>query len=205
MVLERLIEAMETDQALPVRIGPKAFGSAMPEYFHSERETWAMEVHDQIFDGGRHFKRVRSDRRKEIERRAKTTRERITRMEEAFQWVIDFVPSDGRRKCLLSYAMVKARGWEWQRYISNRNRKNPDKIQWKKRTCHDWNSKSLQEIETKLLNSEILLREDGYLRSAQIGAEQTGKSITSDLHAWMAADAKPRDHPEMRIPAPRKE
>ncbi len=39
MILERLIEAMETDDALPVSIGPKMFGSSFPEYVHTVAEV----------------------------------------------------------------------------------------------------------------------------------------------------------------------
>ncbi|UWU25774.1 hypothetical protein N2601_30590 (plasmid) [Rhizobium sp. CB3060] len=50
--MERLIEAMETDIAQPVRVGPKAFGSSMPQYLHSAAENFARRREDIIKTGG---------------------------------------------------------------------------------------------------------------------------------------------------------
>lgn len=125
-ILERLIEAFETDIAMPVRVGPQAFGSSMPDYIHTPAENFARERED-IADGGRWKKDMIAAERRRTERRAKCSRERISRMEEAFGWVRTSIWDDETRQVLLAYAEVKARGWDWSRYLTNRNRRNPQK------------------------------------------------------------------------------
>ncbi|WP_455918776.1 hypothetical protein [Ensifer canadensis] len=191
IVLERLIQAMETDIALPVRVGPRAFGSSMPEYLHTGEELYVRDLQDQIETGGRHRRERESARRRDTERRARCTRERISAMEEAFAWVIEHIADVDRRQVLLAYAEIKARGWQWERYLTNRNRRNPAKKAWVKRTVQRWIVQSLQEIVGKSAKSAHLLHGGGGLLVAQIEPEQGGKSITSGLHAWMAPDGFP--------------
>lgn len=154
-ILERLIEAMETDIALPVRVGPKAFGSSMPDYIHTPAENFARERED-ISEGGNWKKEMEKAERKRTERRAKCTRERITRMDEAFDWIRRFIFDEEARQVLLAYVEVKARGWDWSRYISNRNRRNPKKTAWVKRTVQRWIVRSLQIIEQHVRQTATL-------------------------------------------------
>lgn len=191
IVLERLIQAMETDIALPARVGPKAFGSSMPEYLHTEQELYVLEREDLTETGGKRWNERKKAKRLETERRARCTRERITEMEEAFGWVIAYISDEDRRKVLLAYAEVKARGWQWERYLSNRNRRNPAKRAWVKRTVQRWIVHSLQEIAVRTAKSASFLHDRAHLLMAQIEPEHGGKSITSGLHAWMAPDGKP--------------
>lgn len=191
IVLERLIQAMETDIALPVRVGPRAFGSSMPDYLHTAGEIYTRDLQDQVETGGKHRKERESARRRETERRARCTRERISAMEEAFGWVMHHVSDEERRKVLLAYVEIKARGWQWERYLSNRNRRNPAKKAWVKRTVQRWIVQSLQEIGAKTAKSALFLHDEPSLLMAQIEPEHRGKSITSGLHAWMAPDGKP--------------
>ncbi|WVT72610.1 hypothetical protein QM996_13965 [Sinorhizobium chiapasense] len=191
IVLERLIQAMETDIALPVRVGPRAFGSSMPDYLHTPGEIYTRDLQDQIEAGGKHRKERESARRRETERKARCTRERISAMEEAFAWVIEHVSDEERRKVLLAYAEIKARGWQWDRYLSNRNRRNPTKKPWIKRTVQRWIVQSLQEIGEKSSKGALFLHDDPHLLVAQMEPEHRGKSIRSGLHAWMAPDGKP--------------
>ena len=191
MILERLIEAFETDIALPVRVGPKAFGSAMPEYIHSPAENFARQREDITETGGVRTREDEAAQRRQTERRAKCSKERVSRMEEAFDWIRKYVWDEEARQALLAYAHVKARGWDWSRYLNNRNRRNLKKKAWVKRTVQRWIFKSLQVIEANLLKSEIILRSAAALHVSREEAKRTGKSITSDLHAWMIADAKP--------------
>jgi hypothetical protein len=191
IVLERLIEAMETDIALPIRIGPKAFGSAMPDYVQSHSEWFANQREDLAESGGKRTRYYEAAERRKTERRAKCTKERITRMEEAFGWVLTHVADAERRKVLLAYAEVKARGWQWERYLQHRNRRNPTKNAWVKRTAQRWIVLSLQSIAESIPKSNAFLATCPALLLAQIEGESTGKSIRSDLRSWMSPDGKP--------------
>jgi hypothetical protein len=151
-ILERLIEAFETDIALPIRVGPQAFGSSMPDYIHTPAENFARERED-IADGNRWKKDMEKEERRRTLRRAKCTRERVTQMEEAFDWIRKYIWDDDARQVLLAYAEVKARGWDWSRYITNRNRKNPQKPAWVKRTVQRWIVRSLQIIDQNVRQS----------------------------------------------------
>ena len=191
MILERLIEAFETDIALPIRVGPKAFGSAMPEYIHSAAENFARMREDITETGGARTREDEAAQRRQTERRAKCSRERISRMEEAFDWVRKYVWDEEARQVLLAYAEIKARGWDWSRYLSNRNRRNPKKKAWIKRTVQRWIFKSLQVIEANLLKGEIILRSTATLHVSREEAKHPGKSITSgDLYEMGGPDAK---------------
>lgn len=95
------------------------------------------------------------------------------------------------RIVLLAYAEVKARGWDWSQYVQARNRRQPQKKAWVKRTLYRWIEKSLQQVETGLRKSETLLRDTAGLQVAHEEAERACKSITSGLHAWMAPDDEP--------------
>lgn len=190
-ILERLIEAMETDIALPIRVGPKSFGSSMPEYIHTASENFVREREDLKETGGARTKEDRDAERRRTERRAKCSRPRISRMEEAFDWVRRFIFDDDARQVLLAYAEVKARGWDWSRYITSRNKKNPKKKAWVKRTLYRWIVRSLQIIEQKTSQTVPLWRTTDDLQVAHEAAKHTGKSITSGLHAWPAPDEHP--------------
>lgn len=129
--------------------------------------------------------------RRRTERRAKCSKERVTRMEEAFHWVLAHVGKPEHRKVLLAYAEVKARGWQWDRYLQNRNRRNPTENAWVKRTVQRWIVLSLQEISDNIPKRDILLPADRDLLLAQIEGESPCKSIRSDLRSWMSPDGKP--------------
>ncbi|AVA20662.1 hypothetical protein [Rhizobium sp. NXC24] len=183
MILERLIEAMETDIALPVRVGPKAFGSSMPEYIHTSAENFARAREDVTETGGARTREDEKAERRKTERRAKCSRERVSRMEEAFDWVRRFIFDDEARQVLLAYAAVKARGWDWTRYLNNRNRRNPKKKAWVKRTVQRWIVKSLQIIDAGIRQSGIIWPAGIDLQVAHETAKHTGKSITPAICA----------------------
>lgn len=191
MILERLIEAMETDIALPVRIGPQAFGSSMPEYIHTPAEYFARAREDVTETGGKRTRDDEEAQRRQTDRRRKCSRERISRMEEAFGWIRTCIFDPEARQVLLAYAEIKSRGWEWGRYLNNRNRRNPKKPAWVKRTVQRWIVRSLQIIEQNIRQSGTVWPEGLDLQVAHETAKHTGKSITSDLHAWTAPDEKP--------------
>ncbi|MDL2408031.1 hypothetical protein PY650_20665 [Rhizobium calliandrae] len=132
--------------------------------------------------------------RRQTERRAKCGKERISRMEEAFDWIRKYVWDEEARQALLAYAYVKARGWDWSRYLSTRNRRNPKKRAWVKRTVQRWIFKSLQMIEANLPKSEIILRGEVTLHVSHTEAKHTGKSITS-------GDLRTRAIPDAELPA----
>ena len=182
VILERLIEAVETDQALPLATGPKMFGNAWPETVTSEDEIRELEREEN-----RDWKTYQTRQRHQAidahtERRAKCSRPRISRMEEAFGWLTLVFDEDDRR-IILAYAEVKAKGWDWTRYIEQRNRRNPNKNAWVKRTIFRKIAKCLQEVETKLRKREIILRDCAGLQVAHEEAKHSCKSISSDLHA----------------------
>lgn len=189
-ILERLIEAFETDIALPVRIGPQAFGSSMPDYIHTPAENFARERED-IAEGGRWKKEMEASERRRTERRAKCSRERISRMEEAFDWIRRFIWDDEARQVLLAYAEVKARGWDWSRYLTNRNRRNPQKKAWIKRTVQRWIVRSLQIIEEGVRQSGTVWPLETGLQVAYEEAKHEGKSIRSGLRSWTATEEMP--------------
>ena len=191
-ILERLIEAFETDIALPVRVGPQSFGSSMPDYIHTPAENFAMERED-IAEGRRWKKDMEAEERRRTIRRAKCSRERITRMDEAFDWIRKYIWDEDARQVLLAYAEVKARGWEWSRYINTRNRKNPKKTAWVKRTVQRWIVRSLQVIESHVRQTGTIWPLEGGLQVSHEGAKHTGKSITSGLRSWTASEEKPAD------------
>jgi len=126
-----------------------------------------------------------------VERRAKCSKERVGRMDEALAWVPRFVWDHEMRLALIAYAEVKARGWDWSRYLEQRNRRSATKKQWVKRTVYRWIEKSLQQISAGLLKKAIFLHDTAGLQVAHEEAQSTGKSITSDLHAWPAPDEQP--------------
>ncbi len=189
-ILERLIEAFETDIALPVRVGPQAFGSSMPDYIHTPAENFARERED-IAEGGRWKKDMVAAERRRTERRAKCSRERISRMEEAFDWIRRFIWDDETRQVLLAYAEVKARGWDWSRYLTNRNRRNPQKKAWVKRTVQRWIVRSLQIIEEGVRQNGTVWPLETGLQVAHEEAKHTGKSIRSGLRSWTPPEEIP--------------
>ncbi|WP_246807068.1 hypothetical protein [Ensifer sp. ENS05] len=190
-ILERLIEALDTDIAMPGRVGPKMYGNSMPDFLISEAELITLEFVDSHETGGMHTRHRNSAIDADVERRAKRSRERIGRMEEALAWVPSSVWDHEMRVVLFGYAEVKARGWDWSRYIETRNRRQPQKKAWVRRTLYRWIEKSLQQIESELAKNSILLKDTAGLHVAHEEAKSTGKSITSGLLAWTAPDGKP--------------
>lgn len=191
VILERIIEAIDTDIAMPGRVGPKMYGTSMPSYLISESDLVLLEFVDSHETGGMHIRHRNSAIDAGVERRAKCSRQRITRMEEALAWVPAFVWDHEMRIVLFAYAEVKARGWDWGRYIETRNRRHPQKKAWVKRTLYRWIEKSLQQIECELLKKSVFLMDTAGLQVAHEEAKHTGKSITSGLHAWPIPDEEP--------------
>lgn len=77
------------------------------------------------------------------------------------------------------------------------HRHQPQKKAWVRRTLYRWIEKSLQQIESEVAKSSILLKDTAGLQVAHEEAQSTGKSITSGLHAWMAPDGKPDQYRKM--------
>jgi hypothetical protein len=181
-VLERLVEAMETDIALPVRVGPRKFGSSMPEYYMTAKdirdvETWCVNQRQDYQNRARWEGRNRA-----VHQRTICSPRRISRMEQALDWVISWVWDAEVRECLLAYVTVKARSGDWGRYVTARNRRNPRKKAWLRQNSYRWISKSLQIIEQQLAKSELFLNNEGDLQMRQIEPELACKSTTSVLH-----------------------
>ena len=191
IILERIIEAIDTDMALPGGTGPRMYGSAMPSYIHDPAELRTLEFVDEHLTGGMHTRHRNAAIDAVTERRAKCSRVRIGRMEEALGWVPMFVWDHEMRIVLFDYARVKAHGWDWGMFVSARNRRNPQKKAWVKRTLYRWIEKSLQQIECGIINKSILLMDTAGLQVAQQEPKHTGKSITSGLRSWTDTEEKP--------------
>lgn len=204
IILSRLIEGMETDHALPISVGPRMFGRSLPEALESVNDRFAREREDMSETGGKRTLEDRKAERRRIERRRKCSPQRITRMEEAFGWVRDAVADEKYRKCLLAYAMCKARHWSWSDYVTARNRRKIGKEVWVRQKTYEWNLKSLQAIENEFLHSDSLCMALADLQPGQIAAKPMGKSISSEsgLRSWMSPDGKP-DQYRTNIQAPR--
>jgi hypothetical protein len=159
LILERLIEAIETDDAMPGRPGPRQFGSAMPDTSLTDKEIWVLEFED-LREKMEFRTRQRWDHgNRQASRRAKCSPSRISRMEEALGWVGQWLWDADARQCLLGFATVKARGWDWNRFVTNRNRKFRNKNAWIRQTTYRWISKSLQILEQQLSKSGVLLQD----------------------------------------------
>lgn len=193
-VLERLIEAIDTDIALPVRVGPKMYGNAMPAAIDDPETIKNLEFVDYAQTEGMHTRHRNAAIDAVTERRAKCSKDRIGRMEEALSWVPRFVWDQEMRLALLAYCEVKARGWDWSRYLEQRNRRCGTKKQWVKRTIYRWIEKSLQQISVGLVQNDVFLRDTAGLQVAHEEAQHPGKSISSGLHAW----PEPEEHPALR-------
>lgn len=180
VILDRLIEAIETDLALPVRVGPKKPGNTGLAFIQTEEEIAALEEEEKWRPHITRQRHLAIDF--ETERRAKCSRPRITRMEEALGWA-GMVSSEEDRRMLIAFAHVKATGREWGQYLGHRNRRCDPKKAWVKRTTYRKIAKTLQEIAIKLRNKEIILRDGAGLPVAHGVAESSCKSITSDLRA----------------------
>ncbi len=112
-------------------------------------------------------------------------------MDEAFDWIRKYIWDEEVRQMLLAYAEVKARGWDWSRYLNNRNRRNPKKTAWVERTVQRLIFKSLQVTEVNLLKSDLILRDGAALLVFHDEAKHRGKSITSgDLRERVIPDGE---------------
>jgi hypothetical protein len=136
-ILERLIEAFETDIALPVRVSPQFFGSSMPDYIHTPAENFAMAREDTA--GGRRWKKdMEAEERRRTMRRAKCSRERISRMEEAFDWIRKYIWDEDARQVLLAYAEVKPADGSGAATSRRETGKTRRRAAWVKRTVQRW-------------------------------------------------------------------
>lgn len=180
VILERLIEACETDRALPGRVGPKQYGNAMPTTVFTDTDVWVLEVEEQIANEGRQTRERNAALSVVTERRALCAPDRISRMEEALGW-LRLVIDPEARQVLIAYASCKASGNDWGQYLEARNRRNRPENAWVKRTIYRKITNTLQEVATKLRNTEIILRDCGGLPVAHEEAKHSCKSITSDL------------------------
>lgn len=181
IILERLIEACETDRALPVSIGPRMYGNTLSSTTMSSADVYALEVYELINGQKGHTR----DRNAAINaadvRKALCSPKRISRMEEAFGWLGRYIIDDDLRKATIAYATVKAEGGDWSRYIEQRNRRYTQQKAWVKRTIYRWIEKTLQIVAMKVRNDGIILRDGAGLQMAHQEAEQPCKSISSVL------------------------
>lgn len=199
VILERLIEACETDIALPGRVGPKAFGNAMPSSAFGPVDVWILEV-SELYEGREGHTRDRNTAISDADvRRAKCSPQRISRMEEAFGWLGRFVLDHEMRQIVISYATCKANGWDWDEFIQSRNRKVSCENAWVKRTIYRRIAKSLQEIALRLRNNAIILRDGAGLQVAHDEGKPSCKSITSEICARREDDLN--RHEPMLSPA----
>ena len=176
VVLERLIEACETDRAMPGKVGPKAYGNAMPTTVFTDVDVWVLELEEMIHGGGKQTRERNTAISGSVGRRAMCTPDRISRMEEALGWMRLVIDAEARQ-ILIAYAACKARGDDWGQYVEQRNRKNKTQNAWGKRTVYRKIAKTLQDIGIKLRNRAIILRDCGGLPLAQERGEQPHNPI----------------------------
>ncbi|UHD44926.1 hypothetical protein LUX29_18150 [Aureimonas altamirensis] len=145
LVLEQLIEAFEVDDALPIRVGPKAYGNAMPDVIR--------EARDEFTAGGAAYRAANEQKAAIALRRSRITSAAISRAEASFSWVPRFVPTLDLREVLFAYAAVKARGQDWGKFIQRRNRRKPQSDAWIRRTTYRHMWRAAQAIADGLNNA----------------------------------------------------
>lgn len=175
-VMWRLIEAYRVIEATTGKVGPSAFGPTIPDVLRSDA--------DRFTAGGE------ADRQHQNEATERTLRGipsySISMALEAQRWPIELVQDQDKRECLMAYILVRAKDWDWSRYVQKRNRQNPTKKAWIRRTTYRWNEASCQAI------AKILQQNGTICRAADAGqvthepAEHACKSDKTDLRAWRA-------------------
>lgn len=178
-ILERLVEAMETDLALPVRVGPKMYGNSMPDYIQDEDDIDQMEreeMRDWKADRTRQRHQAINDK---TARQAKCSRPRISRMEEALEWP-GLIFDETDRRILVAFCLVRAKGWEWGQYLERHNRRVGKEKAWIRRTTYRKITKSLQEVAKKLTEGGLILRDCAGLQVSHEVRETSCNSIHSD-------------------------
>lgn len=181
VILERLIEAVETDRAMPGSTGPKQFGNGMPATGFDDIDIWIIEAEEAWRGQADHTRRRTQSMLEVAAKRSKCTPQRISRMEQAFSWLGAYIIDHEMRKILIAYATCKANGWDWGGYIERHNRNNRKENVWVKRTIYRRIEKILQHLVIKLRSSDILLRDCAGCVAAQDEAQTHHKQITSDL------------------------
>lgn len=101
-VKERLLEAARVIERTGGRVAPKGYGSAMPAYLVEWTDLLA-QVETEEIGRGRNFVRVQ------------TTREEMTRAEEAMMWPWRFLAAHhAARECLTRYLACRAKRGSWE-------------------------------------------------------------------------------------------
>ena len=170
-ILRRMIEAYQVIEIITDSPKPKAFGSNMPDIirFANDSDVWAAHMESLKDDYGRSFRQMQADKVRELEKTARSqfTPRHITDAEEAMSWPA-LVENVTKREILMLYVVCKAKNGDWGRWLTRRNRKNPHKYGVIRRKSNRWVNQCLQEIDIKLRNDAILLRNDATLRVCQI-------------------------------------
>jgi hypothetical protein len=203
-VLARLVEAVITNAAIPGRVGPKGFGSCMPDYLHSWAETFAMQCHDLYYNEGRHYAAEEKARNSKLAVSVNATGPRIARADEAERWIIDHVSNVQRRKAIWLYAQCKASGRSWGEALTRRNRHDRKEVPWVKQTVLRWINEELEIVFRKLDKTAISLPDMADCQVLQITAKRSGKSIRSKLRVhreerWMPAPTTADENPGGKI------
>lgn len=180
IVLEELIHACEVYDALPVATKPMEFGSTMPDILR--------EAKDEFTAGGRAKANDNEAKNKAVIRRSRISAAEISRAERAFAWVQAYVPTPDLRRVLFDYAVVQARGWDWSRFVARRNRRNPTKKAWVRRTTYRWMWRACQGIADALDNKGIPLPDQPDGQVSQMPAITAPEPVRSgSLRGWRQA------------------
>lgn len=172
-ILRRMVEAYKVIETITDSPCPKAFGSNMPDIirFANDSDVWMahMESLQDIKDMGRSFRQMQADRVRELERtsRSQFTPRQITDAEEAMSWPA-LIENVTKREILMLYVACKAKKGDWGKWLTRRNRRYPQKYGVIRRKSNRWVNQCLQEIDIKLRNDEILLRNFVTLHVSQI-------------------------------------
>lgn len=183
MILDRLIEAEETNRADRTRVFPKGFGSSMPDYIHDEKEWWAMLVDDAVNGDGKAWERIKADRNRQGSRFAKLSSERVSRAEECETWW-RLIEDGEARSMLRLFVIAKLSGRSWSETLTMRNRKFHSSKAWVKNKSFRQIHQLLEYLFVKVGQFEINWLSANGLQVGQIRPELASRSSNSGIRAW---------------------
>lgn len=117
-----VIEAFSIDQLIGGRIGPKQYGSNMPDYFRDEQEIKTLELLERLSpekggSDGAEWRRLQNERRSMMEKARRITPREVSRMEMILlgndsspSWLYHMLQQEGQpRQELEAYTVQSAR------------------------------------------------------------------------------------------------
>jgi hypothetical protein len=159
-ILRRLIEAHRVIDAVVSSPRPKSFGSNMPEIlrFPTEYDVWMAEMDSIKSDGGATFRSMQSHRVRQLEQLARShyTSKQISDAEDAMRWPA-MVQDPTRRELLNLKVKCEAKGGQWTKWLTARNRKLPARNGILRQNSYRLITLALQDIREGLVKRSELL------------------------------------------------